>query len=92
MPDPFAESPLGKTPLGGSPYNPEPGREKIRGYVTIAATIVFGLVVIFFLIAALAAPSNDAWSRVKEAMQSVLPAVTSVLGTVLGFYFGSQKR
>jgi hypothetical protein len=25
-------------------------------------------------------------------MSSVLPAVTSVLGTVVGFYFGSQKR
>jgi hypothetical protein len=91
MADPFAESAWGQAPLGGSPYDPEPGREKIRGYVTLAATIVFGLLVMCFLAAAFTA-SNDAWLRVKEAMQSVLPAVTSVLGTVLGFYFGSQKR
>ncbi len=36
--------------------------------------------------------STDArWSRVKDDMQAIFPAVTSILGTVLGFYFGSQK-
>ena len=54
-------------------------------------TIVFGLVVVAFLTGAFFA-SNDRYSRVKDAMQSVLPAVSSVLGVVVGFYFGSQKR
>jgi hypothetical protein len=32
------------------------------------------------------------WPQIKEAMPVILPAVSSVLGTSLGFYFGSQKR
>ncbi len=51
---------------------------------------MFLAVVIAYL--SFAASSIDTtWVRVKDAMQAILPAVTSVLGTVLGFYFGSQK-
>ena len=88
MDDPTV-SPIG--PFGGTPYDPEPSREKVRGRVTLATTIVFGIVVVAFLTGAFLA-SNDRYGRVKDAMQSVLPAVSSVLGVVVGFYFGSQKR
>ena len=84
--DPFSSSPF-KT----VDYDPEPVRENIRGYVTLAAAITFFTVVGFYLVEASMA-GEGVWPHIKEAMQSVLPAVTSVLGTVLGFYFGSQKR
>ena len=54
-------------------------------------TVVFGAVLVTYLLGAMLA-SDARWARVKDAMQSVLPAVTSILGTVVGFYFGSQKR
>jgi heme/copper-type cytochrome/quinol oxidase subunit 3 len=82
--DPFAN------PFETKEYNPEQDREKIRGQVALAAAITFFAVVFFYLFQATRA--TDQWPQVKEAMQSVLPAVTSVLGTVVGFYFGSQKR
>jgi high-affinity Fe2+/Pb2+ permease len=55
------------------------------------AIAAFFVLVAFYLYEANHAPDTS-WSRLKEAMQSILPAVTSVVGTVLGFYFGSQKR
>ncbi len=47
--------------------------------------------VAFYLIVSVLAPPQR-WPQIKEAMLAILPAVTSVLGTTLGFYFGSQKR
>ena len=74
-----------------APYDPDRLREIIRGLVTLVAALCFLVVIVFYLIEA-AHTLDPAWTHVKEAMQSVLPAVTSVLGTALGFYFGSQKR
>lgn len=73
------------------PYNPDPLREIIRGLVTLATASAF-LIVVWFYLHQASVGSPESWTRMKEAMQSVLPAVTSVLGTALGFYFGSQKR
>ena len=77
-------------PFKSEPYNPDRAREWVRAAVTLAACATFFCVVCFHLSQA----SKDAevsWPHVKEAMQSVLPTVTSVLGTSLGFYFDSQK-
>lgn len=83
--------PIESVRVQADPYDPEPEREKVRGRITLATTLVFGLVLMTYLIGAFLAP-DARWVRVKEAMQSVLPAVSSILGTVVGFYFGSQKR
>lgn len=72
-------------------YNPEPLREVVRASVTGLTIAIFFYVVWFYLNRASTA-SEVNWPRVGEAMHTVLPAVTSVLGTALGFYFGSQKR
>jgi hypothetical protein len=74
-----------------TPYNPDRLREIIRGLVTLVAAICFLIVIGFYLVESVHT-TDPGWTRIKEAMQSVLPAVTSVLGTALGFYFGSQKR
>lgn len=29
------------------------------------------------------------WSQTKELLQIILPAITGLLGSVIGFYFGS---
>jgi hypothetical protein len=86
-----ASGPFSPNPFRTENYDPEPGREKIRGRITVLAVAIFFAVVMFYLYEANVA-SDASWVRLKEAMQSVLPAATSVVGTVLGFYFGSQKR
>jgi heme/copper-type cytochrome/quinol oxidase subunit 3 len=83
--------PFPANPFRTASYDPEPGRERVRGWITVLAVITFFAVVMFYLYEASSA-SDASWPRLKEAMQFILPAVTSVLGTVLGFYFGSQKR
>ncbi len=90
MPNPFRAQLAGEVPFQRVPYDPEPGRDKIRASVALAAMFIFALVVGWYLyFSSTATPEN--WKQMKDAMQAVLPAVTSVLGTVLGFYFGSQK-
>lgn len=32
------------------------------------------------------------WTRVKDCLLILLPAVTGLLGTTVGFYFGSRER
>ncbi len=72
-------------------YDPGPLREAVRAVVALFTMAAFFSVVFFYLYQA--AKGSDAnWQRFAEAMHSVLPAVTSVLGTALGFYFGSQQR
>ena len=85
-----AKSPF-EDPFTTSDFDPEPAREAVRGRITLAAASTFFVVVAFYLVASLMA-SAQAWPQIKDAMQPILPAVTSVLGTALGFYFGSQKR
>jgi hypothetical protein len=88
MPSP---SPFVEGPFKSREFDPEPARETIRGRITLVSACTFFLVIAFYLSASwLAAPQS--WPQIKEAMQAILPAVTSVLGTALGFYFGSQKR
>jgi Co/Zn/Cd efflux system component len=77
-------------PFETKEFNSDEAREKVRGQVALAAAITFFAVAFFYLFEA--TRSTSQWPQIKEAMQSVLPAVTSLLGTVVGFYFGSQKR
>ena len=72
-------------------YDPGPLREAVRASVTLIALVIFLAVISFYMIQS-ARIENDHWLRLKEVMAIILPAVTSVLGTALGFYFGSQKR
>jgi hypothetical protein len=72
-------------------YDPEPERESVRGRITLAAFLTFGVAVTAYPLASIFV-SSQSWPQIKEAMAVILPAVTSVLGTALGFYFGSQKR
>ncbi len=73
------------------PYNPDPLREAVRASVTGLAIMIFSAVIWFYLHQASGGP-DATWSRTETAMHVIFPAVTSVLGTALGFYFGSQKR
>ena len=35
--------------------------------------------------------SRKAWSQTKEFLDLILPAVTALLGSAVGFYFGTRK-
>jgi len=78
-------------PFDVAEYDPSRDRELMRGRIALAVSLTFLFTIGFFLFQASKVDENG-WKQVTEAMHDVLPAVTTVLGTVLGFYFGSQKR
>jgi len=77
-------------PIYGPPFNPLHHREVMRGWIAVAMSVIFLITICSFLLQA--HYSDKPWKHMEAAMHDVLPAVTTVLGTVLGFYFGSLKR
>jgi len=63
----------------------ELGQEWIRGFLAIAFAIVFTAVVLLPL------TFIDTWPEAREWLQAALPAVTALLGSAMGFYFGQRN-
>ncbi len=51
--------------------------------------VVFGLVLVFG--GTTSAVGGEMWTHAKEFLGMVLPYLTGLLGTAIGFYFGRQR-
>ncbi|MGI4827781.1 MAG: hypothetical protein ACRYFU_06275 [Janthinobacterium lividum] len=69
------------------PYSPEKQRDYVRLTVTVGLLAIFGYLVVFASIESTSWPAH--WQQTKEMLQIILPAITGIIGTVIGFYFGS---
>lgn len=69
------------------PYSPEKQRDYVRLTVTVGLLLIFGYLVVFASIESTSWPTH--WQQTKEMLQIILPAITGIIGTVIGFYFGS---
>ena len=68
-------------------YNPEPARDIVR------ATITFGLVITFVMSIAYAFYSTHGdYEKTKDMLDKLLPALTGLIGSALGFYFGTKNN
>jgi len=71
-------------------------QETIRGTLALIFASVFGAIILSPLVlipvTALIAPTAliDIWAVTKEWLQLTLPAVTGIVGSALGFYFGTR--
>lgn len=72
------------------PYNPEPRRENIRGIVALASVALFAATVAVILV--VVALGTRTWDDMEGVTAAVLPAVTTLMGSTVGFYFGTQDR
>jgi hypothetical protein len=68
-----------------------------RRYVTeefMRAALAGAFVIIFFLtiIAAVIATCGGKWHNMKELLEILLPAETALLGSAVGYYFGTMQR
>jgi hypothetical protein len=89
---------ISDTPAPGSigkgyalvPYNPEKQHDHVRMVVTVGLLALFGFVIVW--VALKSSGTDEVWKRTKEMLQIVLPALTALLGSVLGFYFGTQRN
>ena len=73
-----------------APYNPQRQYDYVRLIVTVGLLALFAFVVVW--VAVKSSGSEDVWKRTKDMLQIVLPALTALMGSVLGFYFGTQKN
>jgi glucose uptake protein GlcU len=66
-------------------YDPEPRRDSVRAIITIG--LVAGLFVVIGF--ALYSTHGD-YEKTKDILDKLLPALTGLIGSALGFYFGSK--
>jgi hypothetical protein len=90
-------TPLETFDLTGGPSPPEPelkdlevGRDYVRAIVTIGLLSILAFVIVWSCVEA--ASWQDHWNQTKEMLQIVLPALTGLIGSALGFYFGKSAE
>lgn len=69
------------------PYSPERQRDYVRLVVTCGLLLILGYLVVFATVESASYPSH--WAQTKEMLQIIMPALTGIIGTVIGFYFGT---
>jgi hypothetical protein len=74
---------------GVEAYEPEKQRDWVRATVTIGLLVIFGWVVLWASIETASWPAH--WEQTKEMLQVILPAITGLIGSALGFYFGTSS-
>lgn len=67
-------------------FNPLVAQELVRSSMAVLFVLIFAGTITwsFFLV------TGHAWGNVKELLQLLLPAETALLGSAVGFYFGSK--
>ncbi len=94
-------SPPGEPPqrIVTAPYSERPPAEfydqprewdHVRKYVTLGLLAMLGWVILWASVESASWPAH--WAQTKEMLQTILPAITGLLGSVIGFYFGSNTN
>ncbi len=71
------------------PYNPQQEYDYVRMIVTVGLLALFGFVIVW--VALKSSGAENVWKQTEDMLQIILPALTALIGSVLGFYFGTQK-
>ncbi len=77
-----------------NPFDKEPAGVIDVGRLVFTFIVLFallGFLVVYFYFAVVTV-DKEAWTRIKDAFQVILPVVTGILGTVVAFYFGKPKN
>jgi hypothetical protein len=69
------------------PYVQQRQMDYVRLIVTVGLLLIFGFVVVWSCIESASWP--DHWKQTKEMLPYIMPALTGLIGSVIGFYFGS---
>ena len=71
-------------------YNQKKQWDSVRKTVTLGLLAMLGWVIVWASIESASWPTH--WAQTKEMLQTILPAITGLLGSVIGFYFGSNAN
>lgn len=70
------------------PWDPEPGREKLRGYLATGLVLLLaGVIGAAWLTLWLGISSAP---EIKDLLGVLLPPVVALVGSAVGFYFGGK--
>ena len=75
--------------LQSQKYNPQKHLDRVRAHATYVLLSIFFLTILIPLII-LFWKSADFWTSAKDMIHFLLTAETGLIGSVIGFYFGSQ--
>ena len=89
MPPHNTPSEAQQTPSSMTPpqYDPEPQRDAVRGVLALGLVAALLVVVGFALYS-----THGDYEETKDLLQILLPALTGLIGSALGFYFGSKAK
>jgi hypothetical protein len=73
-----------------SPYDQPRQWDLVRTIVTVGLLAMLGWVIVWASIES--ASWSNHWAQTKEMLLTILPAITGLLGSVIGFYFGSNTN
>lgn len=76
-------------PREGGAYDPSRQREQIRSWLALGAGLL--LVFTILLVTLPVVIGRRTWDDMEGLASTVLPAVLSVAGSIIGFYFGADK-
>ena len=71
------------------PFDPEPGRERLRGRIAAALIVLLFLVILLAFAVLLLSPRPMA--DLKDFLIVIVPPITSLVSAVVGFYYGSTR-
>lgn len=64
-------------------------QELVRSSLALIFAALLGLTIVWAFLET--GKSDLRWSHTKELLEVILPAETALLGSAVGFYFGSRK-
>jgi hypothetical protein len=73
-----------------STYIPEKQQDYVRLTFTVGLLLMFAWVIVWASIESASWPAH--WDQTKDMLQIILPALTGLIGSVSGFYFGSRTN
>lgn len=76
--------------LSSEPFDPEPARERTRTILGVLLVLLFAAMVLI-PVSAVAFGSRE-WEEMEGMIAVLFPAVVGIVGSALGFYFGSEKQ
>jgi hypothetical protein len=83
-----------KLPLE-KPFNVEGKQEKTRAWLAKGLVIIFGSTIsafFLFILIGIVFPTSVNTEELKELLILILTSEVGIIGTALGFYFGSQTK
>ena len=76
-------------PPSEKPYDPEPRRERMRGYLASALVVILATIAVAAWLSLWLGLATE--PEVKDLLGVMLPPVVALVGSAIGFYFGGKQ-